>query len=141
MNNENNVYNNVNNNTGFNNTPVDNTNAMYNSTNNMYSQSTASTGNATYVNPNVSTQAPQVNTASSQVDHMNAVSNLNKEEAMEEALSHTNQYTPFQMPKQEVINTPKKENSKSAYILIAVIVIIMALFIVFLPQISKLLGW
>jgi len=124
MNNENNVYNNVNNNTGFNNVPVDNTNTMY-------SQNDASVG----------PQAPEVNTTSSQVDRINAVSVLNKEEAMEEALSHTNQYTPFQVPKQEVINTQKKENSKSAYILIAVIVIIMALFIVFLPQISKLLGW
>lgn len=79
--------------------------------------------------------------ASNKVDHMAAVSNLNKEEAMEEALSHTNQYTPFEVPKQEVIDTPKKENPKSAYIIIAVIVIIMALFIVFLPQISKLFGW
>ena len=82
-------------------------------------------------------QTTQTNT----VDPMAAVNNLNKEDAMEEALSHTNQYTPFELPKQEVIETPKKESSKSAYVLIAIIVIIMAVFIAFLPQISKLFGW
>ena len=75
------------------------------------------------------------------VDPMAAVNHLNKEDAMEEALSHTNQYTPFEMPKQEVIEMPKRENPKSAYILIAIIVVIMAVFIAFLPQISKLFGW
>lgn len=69
------------------------------------------------------------------------ISNINKEEVMEEALSHTSQYTPFEAPKQEIIETPKQENSKSTYILIFIILLIMALFIVFLPQISKLLGW
>lgn len=72
---------------------------------------------------------------------MAAVANLNKEEAMEEALSHTNQYTPFEAPKQEVIEAPKKENSKSAYIFLAIVIVIMALFIAFLPQISKMFGW
>ena len=69
------------------------------------------------------------------------ISNINTEEVMEEALSHTNQYTPFEVPKQEIIETPKQENPKSSYILIIVILIIMALFIIFLPQISKLFGW
>lgn len=76
-----------------------------------------------------------------QVDPMAAVANLNKEEAMEEALAHTNQYTPFEIPKQEVIDAPKQSDSKSTYILIGVIILIMALFITFLPQISKLFGW
>ena len=76
-----------------------------------------------------------------QIDPMAAVSNLNKEEAMEEALSHTNQYSPFEVPKQEVLQTQKTESSKTAYVLIAIIVIIMALFIFFLPQISKMFGW
>ena len=72
---------------------------------------------------------------------MDAVSNLNKEEAMEEALSHTNQYSPFEAPKQEVNKEVKKTNNKGAYILIGIILAIMLLFIIFLPQISKLLGW
>lgn len=77
-----------------------------------------------------------------QVDPMRAVANLNKEEAMEEALSHTNQYSPFELPKQEVVETSKKQDTKSSYTLIIVILIIMALFIIFLPQISKMfLGW
>ena len=85
---------------------------------------------------------PEV-TPAQQVDAnpMEAVSNLNKEEAMEEALSHTNQYSPFEAPKQEVNQEVKKTNNKGAYILIGIILIIMILFIIFLPQISKLLGW
>ncbi len=70
-----------------------------------------------------------------------AAVNLSKEDVMEEALSHTNQYPPFEMPKQEVIEAPKKDNPKSAVILFIIIAAIMALFIVFLPQISKLFGW
>lgn len=88
-----------------------------------------------------STSTQQNQQMNSSVDPMMAVNNLNKEEAMEEALSHTNQYTPFEVPKQEVIETPKKDNPKSAYIFIGIIVVIMALFIAFLPQISKLFGW
>lgn len=77
-----------------------------------------------------------------QVDPMAAVANLNREEAMEEALSHTNQYTAFEAPKQEVIKEQKKQNPKASLILIIIIAVIMALFIFFLPQISKLLlGW
>lgn len=72
---------------------------------------------------------------------MAAVSNLNKEDAMEEALSHTNQYTPFEVPKQEVLEEQKKENPKSAYIFLGIIIAILALFIAFLPQISNLFGW
>ena len=72
---------------------------------------------------------------------MEAVSNLNKEDAMEEALSHTNQYSPFEAPKQEVNQEVKKTNNKGAYILVGIILVIMVLFIIFLPQISKLIGW
>ena len=67
--------------------------------------------------------------------------NLNKEDIMEEALSHTNQYSPFEAPKQEVNMEVKKSNNKGAYILIAIIMLVMLLFIIFLPQISKLFGW
>ena len=69
------------------------------------------------------------------------VSTLNKEEAMEEALSHTNEYTPFKVQKEEVNKEQKKTNNKSAYIFIGIILFIMLLFIIFLPQISKLFGW
>ena len=75
------------------------------------------------------------------VNQMAAVNNLNKEDVMDEALSHTNQYPPFEMPKQEVIETPRKANPKSTIILLAIIILIMALFIIFLPQISRLFGW
>ena len=90
------------------------------------------------------TPAPMPEVAPAQqvdANPMEAVSNLNKEEAMEEALSHTNQYSPFEAPKQEVNQEVKKTNNKGAYILIGIILIIMILFIIFLPQISKLLGW
>ena len=69
------------------------------------------------------------------VDPMSAVANLNKDEAMEEALSHTTQYSPFEAPKQEVNQEVKKTNNKSAYIFIGIIFAIMLLFIIFLPQI------
>lgn len=72
------------------------------------------------------------------VDPMSAVSNLNKEEAMEEALSHTTQYSPFQVEQQVVNEAPKKINNKKAYVFIAIIVAIMAVFILLLPYISKL---
>ena len=74
-------------------------------------------------------------------DPMSAVANLNKDEAMEEALSHTTQYSPFEASKQEVNQEVKKENNKSAYIFIGIIFAIMLLFIIFLPQISNLFGW
>lgn len=92
--------------------------------------------NTPYANTEYTPDKPQA-----PVDPMAAVASLNKEEAMEEALSHTNQYTPFEVPKQEVAPAQKTESSKSAYILMIVIVVIMALFIIFLPQISKLFGW
>lgn len=73
-----------------------------------------------------------------EVDPMAAVSNLNKEEAMEEALSHTTQYSPFQVEQQVVNQAPKKTDNKKAYIFIGVIAAIMAIFILLLPYISKL---
>lgn len=75
------------------------------------------------------------------VDPISVVANLNKDEAMEEALSHTTQYSPFEVPKQEVNQEVDKKNNKSIYIFIGVIFAIMALFIFFLPQISNLFGW
>ncbi len=75
------------------------------------------------------------------VDPISVVANLNKDEAMEEALSHTTQYSPFEVPKQEVNQEVNKKNNKSIYIFIGVIFAIMALFIFFLPQISNLFGW
>lgn len=75
------------------------------------------------------------------VDPMAAVTNLNKEEAMEEALSHTTQYSPFQAQVAEIKPEVEQANNKKAIIMIAVIVAIIALFIVFLPQISNLFGW
>lgn len=88
-------------------------------------------------------QNPQVNSQPAQVqpNPMSAVANLNKEEAMEEALSHTTQYSPFEAPKQEVNQEVKKTSNKNAYIFIGIIFAIMLLFIIFLPQISKLFGW
>ena len=92
--------------------------------------------------PTVEPQAmPTVEPQANDVNPMAAVSNLNKEDAMEEALSHTNQYSPFEAPKQEVNHEVKKNNNKGAYILIGIILVVMLLFIIFLPQISKLFGW
>lgn len=76
-----------------------------------------------------------------QVDPMAAVTNLNKEEAMEEALSHTTQYSPFQAQVAEIKPEVEQANNKKAIIMIGIIVAIIALFIVFLPQISSLFGW
>lgn len=75
------------------------------------------------------------------VDPIAAVTNLNKEEAMEEALSHTTQYSPFQAQVAEIKPEVEQANNKKAIIMIGVIVAIIALFIVFLPQISNLFGW
>ncbi len=77
----------------------------------------------------------------STVNPMDAMANLNKEEAMEEALSHTNQYSPFKVSENEVNKEVKKTSNKSAYLFIGIIFVIMLLFIIFLPQISKLFGW
>lgn len=68
------------------------------------------------------------------------VSNLNKEDAMEEALSHTNQYTPFEIQQEEVNQETNFMSNKKALIFLGVILGIMLLFIIFLPQISKLIG-
>ena len=93
------------------------------------------------MSPVQSTPMPTVEPANNNVNPMAAVENLNKEDAMEEALSHTNQYSPFEAPKQEVNKDVKRTSNKGAYILIGIIFIIMLLFIIFLPQISKLFGW
>ena len=72
---------------------------------------------------------------------MTKVSELNKEEAMEDALSHTTQYNPFELKKQEVNTEVKTTSSKGGLVFIIILFIIMALFIILLPQISKLFGW
>jgi len=113
--------------------PVNNTNQNV-AAPTMSAQPTQPTYTAPYVQPNT-------NMASQTVDPMAAVTSLNKEDAMEEALSHTNQYTPFEAPKQDVVAETNNGNSKAGYILMIVIAIIMALFIIFLPQISNLFGW
>ena len=108
--------------------------------------------NPTPVNPTIVQPTSISNTATSpitqnqqisqtNVDPMSAVANLNKDEAMEEALSHTNQYSPFEASKQEVNQEVKKTSNKNAYIFIGIIFAIMLLFIIFLPQISSLFGW
>lgn len=83
---------------------------------------------------------PNIQPVQPPVDPMAAVANLNKEEAMEEALSHTTQYSPFQVEQQVVNQTTKKGNNKKAYAFIGIIAAIMALFILLLPYISKLFG-
>lgn len=143
-NNQQNPYNGINNTQNSNMNPTQPVNNQMNNYNTQMSSSSmiqqpaygtsSQMPNNTYAN-----QTSMQNTTN--VNPMAAVANLNKEEAMEEALSHTNQYTPFEAPKQEILETPKNETNKSAYILIVVIVIIMALFILFLPQISKMFGW
>lgn len=101
-------------------------------TNNMVSNLNGQTPNVQPVQP-----TSEVNV----VDPISAVANLNKEEAMEDALSHTTQYSPFEAPTPEVNQEVKKSSNKGAYIFIVIIFIIMLLFIIFLPQISKLFGW
>ena len=74
---------------------------------------------------------------------MDVVTSLNKEEAMEEALSHTTQFSPFEISKEEVreeVEKNKKSDKKTLTFMI-VIFILLILFIIFLPQISKLFGW
>jgi len=127
----------------MNNQNMNNQNLNTNNTNAYQNTPNANTYNP-YANAGYTQAAPQVQPqpqVQNPVDPMAAVASLNKEEAMEEALSHTNQYTPFEVPKQEVATSQKTESSKSAYILMIVIIVIMALFIIFLPQISKLFGW
>ena len=120
--------------------------------NNPYSTQPVNNANQNVAAPNVNPQpaqptyaAPYVqpnnSMANQPVDPMAAVTSLNKEDAMEEALSHTNQYTPFEAPKQDVVEQSNNGSSKSGYILMIIIAIIMALFIIFLPQISNLFGW
>ena len=77
---------------------------------------------------------------SAQEDVTIPATNLNREGAMEEALSRTTQYTPFEVPKEQLQNQ-QSEDPKSGLILVIIIVIIAGLFILFLPTISSLFGW
>lgn len=93
---------------------------------------------------NTSTTTKPSNTEQTQSinpDPVAAVSNLDREEVMEEALSHTTQYTPFEVSKTEFNPTSKGDDNKKAIIFIVIIFVIMFLFILFLPQISKMFGW
>ena len=83
----------------------------------------------------------QEKTQDNKAEAMAAVSNLNKEEAMEDALSHTTQYSPFELPKQEVNQEIKKTSKTGVFMFFGLIFLIMLLFILFLPQIFKLFGW
>jgi len=73
-------------------------------------------------------------------ESIDKVSNLNKEDAMEEALSHTNQYTPFEVQQEEVNQETSIMSSKKTLIFLGIIFAIMLLFIIFLPQISEFIG-
>ena len=111
---------------------------------NIQPQETSATVNVQPQNVNQAVQSMSTTVSQPQeanVDPMSAVANLNKDEAMEEALSHTTQYSPFEAPKQEVNQEVKKTSNKNAYIFIGIIFAIMLLFIIFLPQISNLFGW
>lgn len=74
-------------------------------------------------------------------EQIDKVSNLNKEDAMEEALSHTNQFTPFEIQQEEVNQETNFMSNKKTLVFLGFILVIMLLFIIFLPQISKLMGW
>ena len=91
-----------------------------------------------YTEPVQPQQAP-VNIEEAQSVEM--ISNLNKEDAMEEALSHTNQYTPFEVQQEEVNQEVSFMSNKKAIIFLGVIFAIMLAFIILLPQISNWIGW
>ncbi len=88
-------------------------------------------------NKQVSTQTPENTDINNSMDVMN---NLNKQEAMEEALSRTNKYSPFEAPVSEIVEEEKQED-KNILVFVIILAVIMSLFIFFLPQISNLLGW
>ena len=96
----------------------------------------------TYTTPVI--DQPQVTPVQQDVvenkESIEKVSNLNKEDAMEEALSHTNQYPPFEVQQEEVNQETSIMSNKKALIFLGIILGIMLLFIIFLPQISKLIG-
>ena len=68
------------------------------------------------------------------------VSSLNKEDAMEEALSHTTQYSPFEVEQQEVNQESNMSGNKKTYMLLGIILGIMLVFILLLPTIANLIG-
>ena len=120
-------------------------NNMYdnmNNTNGMNTQPQNFSGNNPQVtNTNTTLNAYGQSYQQPQPDPMAALANLSKEDAMEAALSHTNKYTPFEAQKQEILEEPKKENSKSVWLFLGIIFAVLLLFIIFLPQISNLFGW
>lgn len=86
-------------------------------------------------------QPSQANPINQNPEPVNVAPNLNKEEIMEEALSRTNQYTPFEAPKTDTQEPHGKENNKKTMIFLIAIFVIMIAFILLLPVISKMFGW
>ena len=78
--------------------------------------------------------------SNTQTDTTNMVSSLNKEDAMEEALSHTTQYSPFEVEQQEVNQESNMSGNKKTYMLLGIILGIMLVFILLLPTIANLIG-
>lgn len=60
---------------------------------------------------------------------------LNRENIMEEALSHTTKYSPFVLPKEEEQEEPEKEN-KGSVVFIIVLFAILFLAVLLIPKIS-----
>ena len=59
---------------------------------------------------------------------MDVVTSLNKEEAMEEALSHTTQFSPFEIPKEEVkeeVEKNKKSDKKTLTFMIVIFILLI----------------
>ena len=65
----------------------------------------------------------------------------NKEDALEEALSHTTKFTPFKEEKPEVddveIDEDKKEKNGVAYLIVLFVILLIAIFLI--PKIASLL--
>lgn len=60
---------------------------------------------------------------------------LNRENLMEEALSHTTKYSPFVLPKEEEVEEPEKENKgRIAFIIILFAILFLAVLLI--PKIS-----
>ncbi len=59
-----------------------------------------------------------------------------QQEVMEDALSHTTQYSPFEAPVSEIKEEAQEEN-KSVLMFIVILAVIIGAFILFLPTIVK----
>lgn len=66
---------------------------------------------------------------------------INKDEAMEEALSHTTKYSPFETPKPEVAEITENEHvnrSRNGLILVIILFVILFIAVLLIPKISTL---